>query len=188
MTAGRPRPGSPIPRPSPSICGTRCAWPTPGSDSIPCAALMRCSGRWCWPGWSSRSASWPRSGCWTRSASPAPGYRTIRRRLPGYATDEWRQRLAAACAAHVGLGAGDLGALRVTVRHEALVARAEVRDHCRGPCRSRGCEAGGSLTGETPRRWEQPRQKPCRVSTVGWRGRGERAEEVYARNRCDHLS
>ena len=30
-----------------------------------------------------------------------PGYRTILRRLPGYASDEW---LAAACAAHVGLG------------------------------------------------------------------------------------
>ena len=39
---------------------------------------------------------------------PAPGYRTIRRRLPGYATDEWRQRLAAACAAHVGLGPATL--------------------------------------------------------------------------------
>ncbi|HET9301959.1 MAG TPA: IS1634 family transposase [Propionibacteriaceae bacterium] len=33
----------------------------------------------------------------------APSYRTIVRRLPGYASDEWRQRLAQACAAHVGL-------------------------------------------------------------------------------------
>jgi hypothetical protein len=33
-----------------------------------------------------------------------PGYRTIFRRLPVYATDAWRQALAAACAAHVGLG------------------------------------------------------------------------------------
>jgi Transposase DDE domain len=31
-------------------------------------------------------------------------YRTIKRRLPIYATDEWRQQLAAACAAHTGLG------------------------------------------------------------------------------------
>ena len=31
-------------------------------------------------------------------------YRTIKRRLPVYATDAWRQRLAAACAAHTALG------------------------------------------------------------------------------------
>jgi hypothetical protein len=37
-----------------------------------------------------------------------PGYRTIFRRLPGYAAEEWRQRLAAACAAHVGLGPATL--------------------------------------------------------------------------------
>jgi hypothetical protein len=33
-----------------------------------------------------------------------PGYLTIFRRRPVYATDAWRQALAAACAAHVGLG------------------------------------------------------------------------------------
>jgi len=37
-----------------------------------------------------------------------PGYRTIFRRLPAYASDEWRQRLAAACADHVGLGPATL--------------------------------------------------------------------------------
>jgi hypothetical protein len=37
-----------------------------------------------------------------------PGYRTIFRRLPLYAAEEWRQRLAAACAAHVGLGPATL--------------------------------------------------------------------------------
>ena len=37
-----------------------------------------------------------------------PGYRTIFRRLPHYATEEWRQRLAAACAGHVGLGPATL--------------------------------------------------------------------------------
>jgi hypothetical protein len=42
----------------------------------------------------------------------APSYPTINRRLPLYATDEWRQRLARACAAHVGLGPGHPGALR----------------------------------------------------------------------------
>ena len=43
-----------------------------------------------------------------------PGYRTIFRRLPGYASDEWRQRLAAACAAHVGLGPATLVLYDVT--------------------------------------------------------------------------
>lgn len=37
-----------------------------------------------------------------------PGYRTIVRRLPGYAREEWRQRLAQACAAHVRLGPATL--------------------------------------------------------------------------------
>jgi len=44
----------------------------------------------------------------------SPGYRTILRRLPIYATDEWRQRLAAACAAHVGLGPATLVIYDVT--------------------------------------------------------------------------
>jgi hypothetical protein len=30
-------------------------------------------------------------------------YRTLKRRLPGYATDTWRQQLSAACAAHAAL-------------------------------------------------------------------------------------
>lgn len=33
-----------------------------------------------------------------------PGYRTIFRRLPTYATQQWRDSLAAACAAYVGFG------------------------------------------------------------------------------------
>jgi len=45
---------------------------------------------------------------------PAPSYPTINRRLPGYATDEWRQRLARACAAHVGLGPATLVLYDVT--------------------------------------------------------------------------
>jgi Transposase DDE domain len=44
----------------------------------------------------------------------APGYRTIFRRLPGYATDQWRQRLARACAVHVGLGPATLVLYDVT--------------------------------------------------------------------------
>ena len=44
----------------------------------------------------------------------APSYPTINRRLPGYATDEWRQQLARACAAHVGLGPATLVLYDVT--------------------------------------------------------------------------
>lgn len=43
-----------------------------------------------------------------------PGYRTIVRRLPGYASEEWRQRLAQACAAQVGLGPATLVIYDVT--------------------------------------------------------------------------
>ena len=43
-----------------------------------------------------------------------PGYRTIFRRLPDYATPEWRQALATACAAHVGLGPATLVLYDVT--------------------------------------------------------------------------
>ena len=38
----------------------------------------------------------------------AASYRTLRRRLPGYAKDEWRQKLSAACAAHARLGPASL--------------------------------------------------------------------------------
>jgi len=44
----------------------------------------------------------------------APSYPTINRRLPVFATQEWRQRLARACAAHVGLGPSTLVLYDVT--------------------------------------------------------------------------
>jgi hypothetical protein len=37
-----------------------------------------------------------------------PSYRTVKRRLPVFAQPSWRQRLAAACAAHAGLGPASL--------------------------------------------------------------------------------
>jgi hypothetical protein len=43
-----------------------------------------------------------------------PSYPTINRRLPTYATQQWRQRLAGACAAHVGLGPATLVIYDVT--------------------------------------------------------------------------
>ena len=44
----------------------------------------------------------------------APSYPTIKRRLPVYATPEWRDALASACAAHVGLGPATLVLYDVT--------------------------------------------------------------------------
>jgi len=42
-------------------------------------------------------------------AGVAPAsYRTVERRLPAYAQEEWRQRLSAACAAHARLGPASL--------------------------------------------------------------------------------
>nr|WP_141134793.1 IS1634 family transposase [Haloechinothrix alba] len=38
----------------------------------------------------------------------APSYRTVNRRLPVFAADTWRERIAAACAAHAGLGPASL--------------------------------------------------------------------------------
>ena len=38
----------------------------------------------------------------------APSYPTIKRRLPVYASEQWRQQLARACAEHVGLGPATL--------------------------------------------------------------------------------
>jgi transposase len=44
----------------------------------------------------------------------APSYATLKRRLPGYATSEWRSGLAAACAAHAALGPASLVLYDVT--------------------------------------------------------------------------
>jgi hypothetical protein len=65
-----------------------------------------------------------------------PSYATLKRRLPTFAEEPWRQALAKACAAHVELGPASLVLYDVSVRHEALVARVGVRDRHRGACRS----------------------------------------------------
>jgi hypothetical protein len=46
-----------------------------------------------------------------------PSYPTIKRRLQVYATEQWRQRLAGACAAHIGLGPATLVVYDVTTLH-----------------------------------------------------------------------
>ena len=120
---------------------------------------------------------------------PPASDKTLRRTLARVQQRGYRDQVATACFAHAAT-AGDVSLCLydVTVRHEALVVRAEVRDLCLIPCRSRGFAAEGSLTGETTGRAGAALTKPWRVRTVGWRGRGERVEEVYARNRCHHLS
>lgn len=44
----------------------------------------------------------------TEAGITAPSYRTVARRLPVFAKKSWRQALAAACAAHAGLGPASL--------------------------------------------------------------------------------
>jgi hypothetical protein len=118
----------------------------------------------------------------------APGLRTIFRSLGRCVDRDYRDQIAKACVARITLGGPVAMVLYdVTVRHEALVVRMEVRDHHCGRCRSRGRGAEGSPTGEASGRAGAALTKPCRVSTVRWCGCGERAEEVYARNRCQHL-
>ncbi len=77
-----------------------------GSRTRP--AGTRCSAHWCWPGSSSRPASSTACGSWRRPGVAPPSYRTVKRRLPGYAQEAWRQRLSAACAAHARLGPASL--------------------------------------------------------------------------------
>lgn len=116
-------------------------------------------------------------------------YATMKRTLTRVVTGAFRDDIAELCFAHAAT-AGDISLVLydVTVRHEVFVVRVEVRDHYRGGCRGTCREAEGSLTGETSGRVGAALTKPCRASTVRWRGRGEHAAEVYERNRCHYLS
>jgi hypothetical protein len=60
--------------------------------------------------------------------------------------------------------------------------RVEVRDLRHRACRSRGGEAGGSLSREVPVRVGAAPTTTGRVSTARWRGSGKRDGEEYARN------
>jgi hypothetical protein len=53
----------------------------------------------------------------TETGTGAVSYRTIKRRLPHYATDCWRDGLAAACAAHAALGPASLVLYDVSTLH-----------------------------------------------------------------------
>ena len=73
----------------------------------PRQAGTRCSGSWCWRGSSSRPASWTAAGA-GGGRGRAAVVPDAARRLPVYAKDSWRQKIAAACAARVGLGPASL--------------------------------------------------------------------------------
>ena len=115
--------------------------------------------------------------------------RSLFRSLARCIERDWRERIAAACLSHATTG-GDLSLVLfdVTVRREVLVVRVGVRDLHLAACRGGWLVAGGSLTGETPGRVGAALTKPWYASTTGWCARGERFAEVYARNRCHHLS
>lgn len=64
---------------------------------------------------------------------PAPHRNTIYNCLRRCVERDYRSQIAAACWSHVtASGSVALVMYDVTVRHEALVVRAGVRDHCRG--------------------------------------------------------
>lgn len=115
--------------------------------------------------------------------------RSLFRSLARCTSNDYRSRVQGACLSHVTTG-GDLSLCLydVTVRREVLVVRVGVRDLHLAACRGGWLVAGGSLTGETPGRVGAALTKPWYASTTGWCARGERFAEVYARNRCHHLS
>src|SRR6266436_7104103 len=75
--------------------------------------------------------------------APAVSLRTLFRSLARSQARDYRGQLATAAWAHSvrTSGTAALVLYDATVRHEALVVRVEVRDHHRGPGRSRGREA-----------------------------------------------
>ena len=81
---------------------------------------------------------------------PCPGLRTIFRSLDRCVARDHRDLLAKACVARVA-GGGPIVMVMydVTVRHEVLVVRMEVRDHHRGRCRSGG-RAAAAMSWTTP--------------------------------------
>jgi Transposase DDE domain len=60
------------------------------------------------PGSSSPSASSTACGVLEEAGVAPPSYATVKRQLPVYAEDAWRQRLSAACAARARLGPASL--------------------------------------------------------------------------------
>src|SRR6476659_5483450 len=85
-----------------------------GSGSPPLVAVMRCFGSLVLARLIEPASKLDTIRVLTELGIDPPGYRTIFRRLPSYATDRWRQAVAAACAAHVRLGPATLVLYDVT--------------------------------------------------------------------------
>jgi hypothetical protein len=83
----------------------------------------------------------------------APSYRTLLRRLPAYAKGSWRQKLAAACATHAGLGPASLASTTSP------------------PCTSRPMPVMGSVSRGSPRSGGWTRRSPlgCSPTRLGSR-------------------
>lgn len=87
-----------------------------------------------------------------------PSYPTMNRRLPAYATDSWRERLAAVCAAHAGLGPASLVLYDVST----LYFETDAGDGFREPGFSNYAEVA------VMPRW--PSVRRCSCCSAGWAG------------------
>lgn len=84
-------------------------------------------------------------------------YMTMRRTLTRAQQRSYRDQIAATCFEHAS-SSGDVSLILhdVTVRHEALVVRVEVRDLCRIPCRSGGLQLGQPDRGDDRKGGNRP--------------------------------
>jgi hypothetical protein len=106
-----------------------------------------------------------------------PSYATVKRRLPAYAEESWRQRLSAACAAHTRLGPASLVLYDVSTLYFATDKGDGFREP--GFSKERRLEPQitiGLLTGRTgSRSWSPPSRgtgprprRCCRSSRSSW--------------------
>ncbi|GED96690.1 hypothetical protein nbrc107697_07290 [Gordonia crocea] len=94
---------------------------------------------------------------------PAPSYATLKRRLPVYAATRWRQQLAAACAAHAGLGPATLVLYDVTT----LYFETDKADGFREPGFSKERRLEPQITARSDELWTaSPAMSLLRVTTA----------------------
>ena len=98
----------------------------------------------------------------------APSYATVKRRLPAYAKEEWRQRLSEACAAHARLGPASLVLYDVST----LYFETDQGDGFREPGYLEGAAAGAA---DHHRAAHRPGRVPA--DAVGVRGRQGRDQD-----------
>ena len=103
-----------------------------------------------------------------------PSYATVKRRLPAYAEEAWRQRLSAACAAHARLGPASLVLYDVST----LYFETDQGDGFREPGLLQGTPAGAADH-------HRPAHRPGRVPAhaLGLRGQPGRDQDDAAGHR-----